>query len=182
MSDYEITVEWQPFVLHPEIPPEGMPIPVTLRDRLAASAKYMRQMAAQAGLPFRQELAWIPSSRRALEAAEYARRCGKHEAFHRTVFRRLFADGEDIGRWEVLKAAAEEVGLDPIEMQTSTERGEFRGIVDAQATLARQLGISAVPAFIFNDRYALVGAQPYEAFQQVMERLAGQQINAENVR
>ena len=35
---------------------------------------------------------------------------------------------------------------------------------------ARAYGISGVPAFIM-DRYLISGAQPYEVFQQVMERI-----------
>jgi predicted DsbA family dithiol-disulfide isomerase len=61
--------------------------------------------------------------------------------------------------------------LDPEALQQATEVGQFRVAVDAQINEARALGISAVPAYIFNDRYAIIGAQPYEAFREMMGRL-----------
>ncbi|MEK6572938.1 MAG: DsbA family protein, partial [Chloroflexota bacterium] len=74
--------------------------------------------------------------------------------------------------WDVLRAAAEEVGLDPDAMQREIEEGRYRAEVEAQLAEAHALGITGVPTYILNDRYAIVGAQPYEVFKQTMERLA----------
>ena len=116
----------------------------------------------------------IPNSRMALEASEYARERGRHEEFHKIVFRKFFGEGQDISKWEVLRWAAEEAGLDPDEMQRETEAGKYRPAVEAQAAEAYALGISGVPTYILNDRYAIVGAQPYEAFKEAMAQLAAE--------
>lgn len=171
-ADYDVDVEWRAFELHPEIPPEGAELPAYLRSRMGPMTAHLQQMAAEAGLPIAGIRERMVSSRRALEATEYAREQGKHDVFHRIVFRKLFADDEDISRWPALRAAAEEAGLDPDEMQQRTEAALYTAAVDGQVAQARRLGITGVPAFIFDNKYLLMGAQPYEVFHQVMAQLA----------
>lgn len=169
-AEYDVEVEWRAFELHPEIPPEGMPLSAYIHTRFDAMSRRLKQMAGEVGLDM-VTIEIIPNSRRALEAAEYARQQDQHEVFHQSVFCLLFAEGQDISRWEVLRAAAEEAGLDPEAMQQATETGQYQVAVNAQINEARALGITGVPTYIFNDRYAIVGAQPYEAFREVMARL-----------
>ena len=163
-------VEWRPFYLRPDMPPEGMELPEHLRARYVETSERLRQMARAAGMemvtPGR-----IPHTRLAHESTEYARGRGRGEAFHRIVFRHYYGEGQDIGRWEVLRAAAEEAGLDANDMQREVEAGRYTATVQGQVEEAYALGITGVPTYVLNDRYAIVGAQPYEVFQQALERL-----------
>jgi len=169
-ADYDVEVEWRAFELHPEIPPEGMRLPPNARAGTSSMFGHMQQMAREAGLRMVTPEV-IPNSRRALEAAEYARDQGRHEEFHRILFHKFYGEGRDLGSWTVLRAAAQEAGLDPATMQKKTEAGEYGAVVDAQIARARTLGVTGVPAYSFDDRSTIVGAQPYEAFRQVMDRL-----------
>jgi predicted DsbA family dithiol-disulfide isomerase len=169
-DDYEIEVEWRAFELHPEIPPEGMRLPDNIRRRMVGMSEHLREMAREAGLEMNMP-DLVPNSRRALEAAEYAREQGKHQVFHRVVFRKLYGEGQDINSWDVLRAAAEEAGLDPDLMQQKTEQCTYQATVDRQIGEAWALGITGVPAFVFDERYVLMGAQPYDVFQQAMDRV-----------
>jgi predicted DsbA family dithiol-disulfide isomerase len=169
-QDYDVDVEWRAFELHPEIPPQGMQLPPGLQASFGGMLEHLKQMARQAGLVMVTPEV-IPNSRQALEASEYARAHGRHEAFHTVVFHKLYGEGQDIGRWGVLRAAAEEVGLDPDDMQRETQAGRFRAAVDRQIAEARALGITGVPTYIFDDRLVVVGAQPYEVFRQAMAQL-----------
>ena len=45
-------------------------------------------------------------------------------------------------------------------MQAETESGKYRVAVDAQMAEARALGITGVPTFIFDNKYAIAGARP----------------------
>ncbi|MFQ5342774.1 MAG: DsbA family protein [Anaerolineae bacterium] len=168
-EEYDVEVEWRAFELHPETPPEGMRLPWADDPRYEAMAERLREMAAKAGLPMNPP-AWISNSRRALEAAEYAREQGKHQAFHDAVFRAYFAEGQDIGDWGVLQEIAEAVDLDGTAMREAVERGAYRAGVDAQIGEARRLRITGVPTYILGN-LAVVGAQPYEVFQRAMARL-----------
>jgi predicted DsbA family dithiol-disulfide isomerase len=126
-------------------------------------------MAAQVGLPI-VDRDWVSNSRLALEAAEFSRDQGMHHDFHRAVFHAYFAEGKDIGQLEVLREIATSVGLDAEAMVEAVERGDYRERVDQDLDISRRIGITGVPAFILGNR-AIIGAQPYEAFEHVMELL-----------
>jgi len=172
-AEHGAEVEWRPFYLRPDTPPEGMELPAYVRARYTDTTERLRQMAHATGLemvtPSR-----IPNTRLAHEATEFARVHGKGEEFHRVVFRKFYGEGQDIGRWEVLRAAAEEIGLDAEAMQREVDSGTYRAAVENQVAEAYHLGITGVPTYILDDKYAIVGAQPYEVFQEAMARLAAE--------
>lgn len=172
-KEYDVDVEWLPFELHPDIPPHGQPVSEYVKRAHAAGAGERLRQMAQAGGRDIVFTDWTPSSRRALEASEYAREQGKHDTFHRVVFRKFYGEGQDMSEWEVLRAAAEEVGLDPDEMQRETESGKYAPVVEQHIHEAHQKGITGVPAYVLGERYLIMGAQPYELFQQVMAELEG---------
>lgn len=174
-AEHGAEVEWRPFLLRPDTPPEGMELPAHIRARMAgtANAERLKQMARAAGLEMVTPTR-IPNARRAHEATEYAGQQGKGEAFHRVVFRQFYGEGRDISRWEVLREAAAEVGLNPDVMQRETDSGQYRAVVEAHFDEAYARGISGVPTYILDDKHAIVGAQPYEAFQQALARLAAE--------
>ena len=91
--------------------------------------------------------------------------------FHLAVFQKGYAEGLDISRWDVLRTAAQAAGLDGEAMQSEVESGKFTELVRAQVEQAQQIGVTGVPTYVMNNRYAVVGAQPYEVFLQVIERL-----------
>ena len=172
-TEYGAEVEWRPFYLHPDTPPEGMELPDYVNARAAQSHEGLRQRANAVGLemvfPTR-----IPNTRLAHEATEYARQRGKGFEFHHAVFEKFYGRGQDISRWNVLRAAAEEVGLDAEEMQRLVEAGTYTAAVQLEVNRAHQIGVTGVPTYVLNDRYTLVGAQPYEVFQQALERLSSE--------
>jgi predicted DsbA family dithiol-disulfide isomerase len=169
--EHEVEVEWKPFFLHPDTPPEGMRLSPQFRARFAGAHERLDLMARAAGMEMvHPDL--IPNSRRALEASEYARGKGKHEEFHRIIFGKFYGAGQDIHDWTVLRSAAEEAGLDPDGMEREIESGKYREVLDAEIEEAYALGITAVPTYVLDDKYAIVGAQPYEAFERVLARLA----------
>lgn len=114
---------------------------------------------------------WIPSSRRAHECTEHARAHGALEAFHAGVLRAYWTEGKDIHDWAVLEELARAAGLDPAAMRAHVERGELRGAVDERIEAAHQVGIHAVPTFVFGDRFLVQGAQTLDVLEKVMQRV-----------
>ncbi len=164
-------VEWRPFYLRPDTPPEGMELPEYItRGRASGSEERLRQMANSFGLEF-VSVNRILNTRLAHEATEYARVHGKGNEFHRVVFLKVYAQGQDISKWDVLRAAAIEVGLDADEMQNDVEAGKYTAYVAQQVQEAYQIGVSGVPTYVINDKYALVGAQPYEVFKNALVQI-----------
>ena len=91
--------------------------------------------------------------------------------FHRIVFRKVYGEGQDVSKWDVLGAAAQEAELDRGEMQRAVEAGKYTANVEEQVQQAYRMGVSGVPTYVINNRYAVVGAQPYEVFKRALDTL-----------
>ncbi|MCB0102721.1 MAG: DsbA family oxidoreductase [Anaerolineales bacterium] len=170
-QEYNVEVDWRPYYLRPDTPPEGLDLPdYIVRARANGSEERLRAMAELHGMEFKSTER-ILNTRLAHEATEYARDKGKDNEFHHIVFRKVYGEGQDISKWDVLRAAAEEAGLDADDMQTVVESGTYTAEVAGQVQRARQIGVTGVPTYVINDKYAIVGAQPYEAFKNALAQI-----------
>lgn len=172
-KEYDVQVDWRPYFLRPETPPEGLPLPASVRERMKDPNNPLKRRAAAAGLKM-VEREVIPSTRRAHQAAEFAREAGGLEPFNAALLRRYWSEGEDLWQWDTLRGAAQEAGLDPEAMQRAVEEGRYLQVVEEAVREAQSLGIQAVPTFVLGDRFGLQGAQEYAVFKQAMERLGVQ--------
>lgn len=170
-AEYKVDVGWRPFYLRPNTPPEGMDLPdYIVRARANGSEERLSDMARAHGMKF-ASTERIYNTRIAHEATKYAREQGKGNEFHRVVFRKVYADGLDPSKWDALRSAAEEVGLDADDMQTVVDGGKYTAEVAGQVRHAQEIGVTGVPTYVINDRYAIVGAQPYEVFKRTLEQI-----------
>jgi len=173
-DEYNVGVEWRPFYLYFDTPPEGRDLPEHVkRARAHGSEERLRQIAASYGMDF-VSTKRIYNTRLAHEATEYARVHGKGNEFHKVVFRKVYAEGQDPSQWDVLRAAAQDVGLDIDEMQREVENEKYMAEVVDQVRWAYQIGVTGVPTYVINNRYAIVGAQPYEVFKSALEQILNQ--------
>jgi predicted DsbA family dithiol-disulfide isomerase len=170
-KEYQVDVEWRPYYLRPDTPPEGMDMPdYVLRARAAGAEDRITQLANLNGLEYRPTDRFY-NTRLAHEATEYAREHGKANEFHPVVFHKVFVESADPSDWQVLRAAAREVGLNDEEMQQVVESGKYTAQVAGEVREAQQIGVSGVPTYVINDKYAIVGAQPYEAFKKALAQI-----------
>ena len=173
-AEHNVDLEWRPFYLYFDTPPEGRELPERIKQaRAQGSEERLRQIAQSYGMEF-VSTQRIYNTRLAHEATEYAREHGKGNEFHKVVFRKIYAQGQDPSQWDVLRAAAEEVGLDADEMQRDVEAEKYMAEVVDKVRWAYQIGVTGVPTYVINDRYAIVGAQPYEVFKGALEQIAKQ--------
>ena len=63
------------------------------------------------------------------------------------------------------------MGLDANEIRTMLQGNEYTKEVQQDQYEAQQLGIQGVPFFVFNNKYAVSGAQPTEVFADVLEKV-----------
>ena len=163
----DINIRWLAFPLHPETPEEGRTLEELFAGRsynIPEALAHMKTVADAEGLPFGARTKTY-NSRLAQELAKWAEDQGQGDAFHQAAFRAYFADGKNIARMKNLLDIVISVSLDPDEARKSIEERTYREAVDADWLRARQLGITAVPTFLFGEG-RLVGAQPYEALKQ----------------
>jgi predicted DsbA family dithiol-disulfide isomerase len=178
--DYDVEVEWAPYELRPNTPPEGIPFE-RLRGRPPYTDDYIlniRVLADDAGIEM-AERTLVPNSVPALKAAEWARDNGVFPQMHRAMFKAYFEGSRDIGDLQVLRDIAAGLGLDAAGMIASIQQGRYDARLEEKLEWSRVAGQGGVPRFIFKATYAdgstkragFAGAQDYVLFQQFMQKL-----------
>ena len=74
----------------------------------------------------------------------------------------------------MLLRLAGEVGLDVERARAILASDDYAAEVRAAERHFQELGISAVPSVIIDDRHLIQGGQPPEAFEQALRQLAAQ--------
>jgi len=170
-QEFDLRVEWLPFEIHPETPPEGMPL-MTLFSRVDVESmtRRLNSMGAPFGLAFRK-IVNISNSRLSLEAGEFAKAQGRFDEFHSLLFNAYFSQGKDIGSVEVLKQIGKEAGLDADALGKALQTEKYRRVLEDAKEEAVRLGITAAPTFIFNEKDRIVGAQSIDVFRERLKAL-----------
>ena len=156
--------------MHPETPPEGRTLEDLFANRpidLEQAMAHLTQTAKDLGLPFgKREKTY--NSRLAQELGKLAEKQGSGERFHMAAFRAYFVDGLNIGLASTLVKLGMSVGLSEEQVRETLDKRTFADAVDKDWRRSAEVGIRAVPTFLFNGR-SLVGAQPYEKLVRLVE-------------
>ena len=174
-AEHKVTVEWVHFPLHPDTPAEGRALSDLFAGRkvdVRAMQAQMRARMAAEGLPY-GERTMTYNSRLAQELGKWADTQPGGEAIHDALFRAYFVETRDISQPEVLLDITQHVGLSADGAREVLEKRTFKGAVDADWELSRDYGVTGVPTFVVG-RYGVVGAQPYEALEELVRKGAGQ--------
>ncbi|OLC57946.1 MAG: disulfide bond formation protein DsbA [Candidatus Rokubacteria bacterium 13_1_40CM_4_67_11] len=166
-------VEWVHFPLHPDTPAEGRALADLFAgrnvDRKAMHAQMKARMDAE-GLPY-GERTMTYNSRLAQELGKWADTQPGGEAIHDALFRAYFVEARDISQPAALLEIAKQVGLSVDGARDVLEKRTFKEAVDRDWELSRRYGVTGVPTFVAG-RYGVVGAQPYEALEQLVRKAA----------
>lgn len=161
-----VQVRWHAFELRPE------PVPT-----LDPEGAYLQEIWGRAVYPMAQQRGMTlrlpplqPRSRKAMEAAEFAREAGCFERMNEALFQAFFEQGQDLASIDVLLQIGRSVGLDALALKQALDQGLFTERVLQDQRDAQGLGISGVPMLVVrrgnqpvHQGQGLSGAQPYEA-------------------
>ena len=174
-AEHNVKVEWVHFPLHPDTPAEGRALADLFAGRnvdLGAMHAQMKTRMAAEGLPYGERTTTY-NSRLAQELGKWADTQPGGEAIHDALFRAYFVEARDISRPAVLVDIAQRVGLSTDGTREVLEDRTFRDAVDADWKLSREYGVTGVPTFVAG-RYGVVGAQPYEALERLVQKAAAE--------
>lgn len=169
---------WRPFLLNPEAPPQGIPLPVyfgaaTGGDPDRVIANVLRAAAPDAGLFDFPRIATVPNSIDAHRLVQWAGRQGHDEILQLrlidALYRAYFGAGRDLADHAILAGIAGESGLDSTAARRHLDGEDDRVAVLKDHQRVRNLGIKGVPCFIVDGRYALSGAQEPEVFLPLLD-------------
>ena len=175
----DIEVEWRPYQLNPDMPAEGVDRQRHLvakfgsEERVAEIFAAIEQAGDAEGITFVfDRIARTPNTVDSHRLIEFAGEAGVQDAVVESLFRRYFEQGEDIGDHDVLAAAGVDGGLDEGDLRRFLDGSDMVEEVKRESEAASRAGISGVPCFIFERRYAVTGAQTPDVFERVFELAA----------
>jgi predicted DsbA family dithiol-disulfide isomerase len=174
---HDVEIRWRSFELDPNAPKQ--PPAQSMVERLAAKYRTTVEVATQRlehvvsvgardGLELRFDRMRPGNTFDAHRLLHFAHASGKQDALKERLFRAYMTDGQSVADHAVLAACARDVGLDAGSVLADPER--HAADVRADEALARELGITGVPCFVFGGRLAVSGAQPADVLRGALER------------
>jgi predicted DsbA family dithiol-disulfide isomerase len=168
---------WKSFQLHPDMRRSGgQSLERYLMERkgwslaqIQATHARLAQTGAEAGLEYRFDKAVVADTFDAHRLIQAAQAEGKGTAMEDRLFLAYFSEGKDIADAKTLEALAAEIGIDPARAASVLgDKGAFADVVRADIEEAERLGVTGVPFFVFDRRFAVSGAQEVEVFRRAL--------------
>ncbi|WP_343687077.1 DsbA family oxidoreductase [Chryseobacterium gleum] len=174
----EVEVEWKSFQLDPTLDPNKTQDTLQyFREKKGVAEAQATQMLGQvtqmgkgAGIDFNFGQTLITNTFSAHKLLHLAKKHNKSNEMEEALFIAHFIDGKNVGDTEVLIALAESLGLDKDEAREAVTTDQLDHEVNQDIQEARNNGISGVPFFVLNGKYAVSGAQPAEVFENALQQ------------
>lgn len=178
-----VTITWRSFQLDPSAPRvfEGDINDMLARKygmtRAQAEGSHARltALAKQDGLDYRFDLAKPGNTLDAHRLIHFAAKHGKADALQERLMHAYFTEGVAISDTSALAQLAADVGLDVEQARDVLDSDAFADDARGDQLVAQRAGISGVPAFVFNQKYAVVGAQSSEILLKMLRRAYDEQ-------
>jgi predicted DsbA family dithiol-disulfide isomerase len=87
------------------------------------------------------------------------------------LFERYFENGENIGEHSVLLEAAKDAGMDVDIVRDLLASDSDLKQTELEDHQAREMGISGVPCFLFEGKFAIVGAQEVSSLTRYIDKV-----------
>lgn len=176
--DLQIDISFGPYQLDP-MAPEGEAKPVIEAyaakfggmEKATLILERVTEAARQAGLEMNMNIAKRANTQlahRLLLAVEPANARSLLDA----LYRAYFVEGLNIADRPTLRTLATAAGMSPSSINLVLEGDLALAPLTNELKLAHDLGITAVPTFVFEDQWTVSGAQEPEFFVRVLNKLA----------
>lgn len=179
-----VKVEWHSYQLDPnlETRPDISTIDyfVQAKNVSEEQARQMitgaQKMGEDSGLDWDLEQTVLANSFKAHQVIQLAKEKDLGNEIEEALFKAYFSEGKNMDDEEVLVETGKSIGLSSSEIREALESGSYAYAVKQDEMQARNIGVRGVPFFVFNDKYAVSGAQPSETFLEILEKLKQEQI------
>ncbi|MCC9309049.1 DsbA family oxidoreductase [Kitasatospora sp. RB6PN24] len=175
----EVEVVYRPYQLVPDAPATASPHRAWLAERYGPQSRAMDDRVAELGkaegIDFDFDAALHANTflgHRLLHLAGTEYGAEVQGELKEALLKAHFSDGVDVGDRAALTEVAVAAGLDRARVTEYLAGDEGAAEVRAQLVEGRQLGISAVPTFVFEGTWAVQGGQETETFLEVLQQVA----------
>ncbi|MDX8047434.1 DsbA family oxidoreductase [Gracilibacillus sp. S3-1-1] len=182
----DVDIEYKSFELDPNAPKySGVSINESLAkkynmsiEQAKAANEQIGEQAKAVGLDFVFDTMKPGNTFDAHRISKYAATVGREAEFVNTMLYNYFTLSKDVSDKDTLLAITNELGFDQEKVQAILNDETIHAdLVRQDEAEAQQLGITGVPFFVINKKYAISGAQPIETFMQALEKVAEEENN-----
>lgn len=173
-----VEIEWKSFELDPSfVAAPNESIADHLADKYGRDIDWAQSMlenttqtAKSNGLDFHFEKAILANSLNAHRLLHLAKKNNRSNELEELLFKAYFTEGKNVNDWNTLQKIGQEAGLNIDEIKQLIETEIFTKEVRADQQEAQALGVTGVPFFVFDNKYAVSGAQPTDIFLKTLEK------------
>ncbi len=183
----EIEIEWKSFQLDPTIPrnfERKISTYEYLAEKKGMSIEQSKQLhlnvietAKKVGLTYDFEKSIVANSFDAHKLIQCAKAYGLGDAAEESLFKAYFSEGKDMSDHSTLISIGKEIGLEESEIISALSSEDFSQKVNADIKEANEIGVTGVPFFVFDRKYAVSGAQPKESFLNALQQSLSESKN-----
>ena len=167
---------WRPFLLNPEMPPEGIDRTAYLVKKFGSESRIncIYGTIGEAGQSVEIDFAFerigkTPNSVDSHRLVRFAHERGLADEVVEALFVEFFINGRDIGDLRVLTEIGAANGLDAQEVKAYLNTDADVGAIHDENVRAHRLGINGVPSFAFNEKFVISGAQEPQVLARVLD-------------
>lgn len=174
----QVEVKWNSFQLYPNLEYDPQrdtyshlaQIKGQTREWSVLIHNKLTQTARGMGLEYNFEKAKITDSFDAHRMVQLAKKYDRSDEMEEQLFKAYFTDGELISDHATLIRLAEQAGLPREEAAQVLASDRYGAEVQRDVAEGRRLGANAVPFFVMNRKYAIMGAQDPQVFKDTLQR------------
>lgn len=179
--EVDVAIHWRPYQLDPTLPPGGKDRRAYFAEkfgdpaRVAEMHRNLAQIGREVGIDFDFEaIAVSPNTLDAHRLIRWAQGAGDgvQERVVERLFELFFIEGRNVGDRAVLVGLASEVGMEAAVVEAMLAADADSAAVRQEIDQARNMGVSGVPCFILDNKYAIVGAQSPEVIADAIRQVA----------
>ncbi|BCW89240.1 hypothetical protein sos41_23970 [Alphaproteobacteria bacterium SO-S41] len=183
--DLEVEINWRPYQLDPNVPREGVDRKDYMRakfgdqPRVKGMSETIKEFGAQLGIAFDfDKQTRRPNTIDSHRLIKWAAGVGVQDAVVEALFKAYFEDGKDVGDAAVLIEIAAACGMDGELVEELLASDADREMVLSEAARAGEMGVQGVPAYVFEGRYIITGAQDAAVLVRVIDKVLEKRAEA----
>jgi predicted DsbA family dithiol-disulfide isomerase len=187
-SGVDVQVHWRPFQLDPTIPPEGkdrreyMLGKFGSEERIREIHARIEPLGAEEGISFNFDAIKVaPNTLDAHRVIRWAGAAGEEvqNRLVRRLFQLNFEEGRNLGDPAVLVEAAREAGMDTAIVETLLPTDADVESVRGEIDTAARMGVTGVPCFLLEGKYAVMGAQDAATLADAIRQVSAAKARGE---
>jgi predicted DsbA family dithiol-disulfide isomerase len=184
-GELEVDLNWHAFELRPDAPAEGE----NWREHIMAkygmsyeqseeNRKRITEAGEQVGFTFNfTDDMRTQNTFNCHRLLLWAKDSPQQTALKMALFEAYFTDRTNVNDTGILLDAVAKAGLDREAAANVLASDQYTEQVREEEGRYQQMGVSSVPTFIVNGKYAITGGQPSDVFVQALRQIASEDAN-----